>query len=209
MKQFFAIIAVSVLLFFSCNGATKEKSNNNVPEFSVEEMVQNYEEHKNGITDILAYTANALDDYCGIQLVLDQKGVSQFYVYNFMWLGTDKPKQKDFDKLMPLVGLSQEELDTIVSKLRSINCLSVELMKSGSQFAKVLYWENEVCGYYYHLYYNALTDVEFAEMTKTMNYCLPYSNKMFLEYNPKNAKADATFPNGELYQQKLNLPRKE
>lgn len=209
IKQFFPIFPVIVLLFFSCVGDAKEKSKIDVPDFSLDEMVQNYEENKDGIADVLAYTADALDDYCGIQLVLDQKGVSQFYVYSFMWLGKEKPKQKDFNTLMPFVGLTKEELDTIISKLRSINCLSVELMKSGSQFAKVLYWENDTCGYYYHLYYKALSDAEFAEMTKKMEYCIPYSNKMFFEYNPKNAKADATFPNGEQYLKKLNLPRAE
>ena len=80
MKQFFPIFPVIVLLFFSCVGDAKEKSKIDVPDFSLDEMVQNYEENKDGIADVLAYTADALDDYCGIRLVLDQKGVSQFYV---------------------------------------------------------------------------------------------------------------------------------
>ena len=82
-------------------------------------------------------------------------------------------------------------------------------MKSGSQFAKVLFWENKECGYYYHIYYDALSDAELAENTKPMEYCIPYSNKMFLEYNPKKDNADATFPEREQYMKELNLPRNE
>ncbi|MBQ7750863.1 MAG: hypothetical protein IJR77_06545 [Bacteroidales bacterium] len=209
MKQCLSVFAVTVLLLFCGCGPTKKVLSTNYQVFSIEKMVKNYEDNKDGIADALAFTADALNDHCGIQLVLDQTGVSQFFVYNFMWLGTNNPQQKDFDILMPLVGLTQDELDTVISKLRSVNCLSAELMKSGSQFAKVLFWENKECGYYYHIYYDALSDAELAENTKTMEYCIPYSNKMFLEYNPKKDNADATFPEREQYMKELNLPRNE
>jgi len=209
MKQCLSVFAVTVLLLFCGCGPTKKVSSTDNQVFSIEKMVKNYEDNKDGIADALAFTADALNDHCGIQLVLDQTGVSQFFVYSFMWLGTNNPQQKDFDNLMPLVGLTQDELDTVISKLRSVNCLSAELMKSGSQFAKVLFWENKECGYYYHIYYDALSDAELAENTKTMEYCIPYSNKMFLEYNPKKDNADATFPEREQYMKELNLPRNE
>lgn len=209
LKQHLSFIAVTVLLLSCGCGATKKTSNTDNQEFTVEKMVKNYEDNKEGIADVLSFTADALNDHCGIQLVLDQTGVSQFFVYNFMWLGTDNPRQKDFDKLMPVVGLTQDELDTIISKLRSVNCMSAELMKSDSQFAKVLFWENKKCGYYYHIFYNALPDAELAEKTNTMEYCLPYSNKMFLEYNPRKDNADAIFPEREQYMKELNLPKNE
>ena len=85
MKQYLSFIAVTVL-FLSCGcGATKKTSNTDNQEFTVEKMVKNYEDNKEGIADVLSFTADALKDHCGIQLVLDQTGgitvlCLQFYV---------------------------------------------------------------------------------------------------------------------------------
>ena len=199
-----SILAFSAMLSCSC-GAPKQMSNNSSDAFSVEEMVKNYDTHADDIQKALKYAADALNDHCGLQLVLNQNGISQFYVYNFMWLGTDNPKQLDLDRLMPVVGLTQEELDSLVQLIRNANCLSVELMKSDSQFAKVLYWENKACGYYYHIFYEPLSDSEMDELSKELNYCIPYRNNLFLEYNPKKETADATFPDRDVYMKELGL----
>lgn len=203
-----AALLVAITFIVCGCGLSKKAKNTTTDAFTVEQMIKNYEDNLEGIQGVIEYAANSLNDHCGLQLILNQSGISEFYVNSFMWLGTDNPKQADFDKLMPLVGLTQEGLDTIVAKLRSVNCLSVELMKSGSQFAKVLYWENDACRYYYHIYYEPLTDAELTEMTKEMDYCIPYNNKMFLEHNPKQKNADATFPERDIYMKDLHLPKR-
>lgn len=199
-----SFLAFSAMLSCSC-GAPKQLSDTTSDIFSVENMVKNYDIHADDIKTALEFAADAINDHCGLQLVLNQKGISQFYVYNFMWLGTDNPKQLDLDRLMPVVGLTQEELDSLVQLIRNANCLSVELMKSDSQFAKVLFWENKACAYYYHIFYEPLSDSEMDELSKELNYCIPYRNNMFLEYNPKKETADATFPNRDEYMKEYGL----
>ena len=208
MKKGLSLFLISVIALFASGCGTSKKADAAIQDvFSVEQMVQNYEKNADGIQNVVEFASSCLNDHCGLQLVLNQSGISMFYVYNFTWLGTDNPKQNDLDTLMPLVGLTQEELDSIISKLRNVNCLSVELMKSGSQFAKVLYWENKACGYYYHLYYEPLSESELTTNAKEMIYCIPYSNKMFLEYNPRNNDADAVFPEREVYMKSLGLSK--
>lgn len=167
-------------------------------ESMVESMVDNYEANCEGIDELIKYAASTLDDHCGLQLVLKGDKVKMFYVYNFMWFGKNNPKRYTFNNLMPFVGLTQEELDTIISKLHNVNCLSVELMKQGSDFAKVLYWENSKFGFYYHIFYEPVSDAELEEDESTMRHCVPYSNRMYLEYN-LHSDEEAVFPERELF----------
>ena len=49
MKQYLSFIAVTVLLLSCGCGATKKTSNTDNQEFTVEKMVKNYEDNKEGI----------------------------------------------------------------------------------------------------------------------------------------------------------------
>lgn len=214
MKHVLGFISVIIALVSCRFATTSEKASPKEKEdFSIEAMIQNYEDNADGIMEVLDYASKAIDDYCGLQLVIDESGISMFYIYNFMWMGTDKPKQTDLDKLMPLVELTNDELETIIAKLKNVNCLSVEFQKSKTDiagYAKVLYWENKKDSYYYHIFYDQRSRTAVEESSEDMERFLPYNNTLFLEYNPKSRFANrAIFPNKEQYLKELNLPKAE
>lgn len=212
MKQIFGIL-LFISTFVSCRFVTnsEQATPKEGEDFSIETMIQNYEDNADGIMEVLDYASKAINDYCGLQLVIDEYGISMFYIYNFMWMGTDGPKQTDLDKLMPLVELTNDELDAIIEKLKNVNCLSVEFQKSKTGiagYAKVLYWENKKDSYYYHIFYDQRSRTAIEESSEDMERFLPYNNTLFLEYNPKSKFAHrAIFPNKEQYLKELNLPK--
>ena len=212
MKQLFGIL-LFIITFVSCRFVTNSEQSTpkKGEDFSIEAMIQNYEDNADGIMEVLDYASKAINDYCGLQLVIDEYGISMFYIYNFMWMGTDGPKQTDLDKLMPLVELTNDELEAIIEKLKNVNCLSVEFQKSKTGiagYAKVLYWENKKDSYYYHIFYDQRSRTAIEESSEDMERFLPYNNTLFLEYNPKSKFAHrAIFPNKEQYLKELNLPK--
>ena len=214
LKQIFGFIIFIITSVSSSFVTTSEQASpKEWDDFSIEAMIQNYEENAEGIMEVLDYASKAINDYCGLQLVINESGISKFYIYNFMWMGTDRPKQADLDKLMPFVELTNEELDTIIAKLKKVNCLSVEFQKSETSiggYAKVLYWENKKDSYYYHIFYDQQCRTFVEKSLEDMERFLPYNNTMFLEYNPKSKFAHrAIFPNKEQYLKELNLPKAE
>lgn len=212
MKQIFGIL-LFISTFVSCRFVTnsEQATPKEGEDFSIEAMIQNYEDNADGIMEVLDYASKAINDYCGLQLVIDEYGISMFYIYNFLWMGTDGPKQTDLDKLMPLVELTNDELEAIIEKLKNVNCLSVEFQKSKTGiagYAKVLYWENKKDSYYYHIFYDQRSRTAIEESSEDMERFLPYNNTLFLEYNPKSKFAHrAIFPNKEQYLKELNLPK--
>lgn len=201
MKKFLLVLGCVILMSVSC---TRHSSGSHliVP---IEEMVENYENNKSDIEEVIAYAESALEKYKGMQLITDGTSVSELYVYNFMWLGTKHPSAKDFDKLLHFIHISKETVDTLVTKLADANCRSLEMIKDGGSYIKVLYKADRKCGYYYRLYGQPLTQEEIDEILAESPICVPYSNRVFLEYNPYTRKGDPTFPGGEEYMQNHDI----
>ena len=193
LKKSVYLAATIVLFFCGCQGQNKTLY------VSPEELSENFEEHSDKIWDLVAYTNDALKDYCGIQLIIKDSIVTELYVYNFLWMGTKNPKQKDFDKLLHIVGFNDNTIKTIVRKLIESNCRSIELMKDDGWYIKVLYKADERCGYYYRLFREDESDASIQKMIDEEPILIPYSNRVLFEYNPYKNNMDPTFPGREEY----------
>ena len=186
------IIAAISLFCIGCQGKNQKLI------VSPEELSQNYESHADEIWDLVAYTNAALNDYCGIQLIIKDSLVTELYVYNFLWMGTKNPVQKDYDNLLHFIGFNMDNINAIVDKLVNSNCRSIEMMKD-SGYIKVLYKSDNKCGYYYRLFREEQSVESIKEMLDEEPICLLYSNKVMFEYNPYKRGMDPTFPGGEEY----------
>ena len=192
-------VAIIISVVSGCNGWSVKKQ---APlAVSPDELSSHYQSHINEIWDLVNYTNDALDEDCGIQLIIKDSAVSELYIYYvFLWMGTKNPVQKDYDNLLHFIGFTNETVDTIVEKLIAAGCLSVEMMKD-SGYIKVLYKADKKCGYYYRLYREELSEDEIREVLDSAPVCIPYTTKAMFEYNPYKKKADPTFPGREEYLQ--------
>ena len=198
MLKLLSCVAIIISVVSGCNGRSVK---NQAPlVVSPDELSNNYQSHINEIWDLVNYTNDALNKYCGIQLTIKDSTVSELYVYDFIWMGTKNPVQKDFDNLLHLIGFTNETIDTIVEKLNAAGCLSIEMMKD-SGYIKVLYKADKRCGYYYRLFREELSEDDIKEVLDTSPICIPYTNKVMFEYNPYIKNADPTFPGREEYLQ--------
>lgn len=201
MKHCLFVLGCIIMTSISCS-SQPSKLQLIVP---IEEMVENYENNKANIEGAVAYADSNLEEYTGLQLIIDGSTVSELYIYNFMWLGTKNPTTKDYDNLLPLIKISKEKLDTLVTKLSDANCRSLELIKNNDSYIKVLYKADKKCGYYYRLYRQPLTQDEIEKIMEATSICVPYSDRMFLEYNPYTKNGDPTFPGGKDYMQNHDI----
>ena len=199
MLKLLSCVAIIISVVSGCNGRSVK---NQAPlVVSPDELSNHYQSHINEIWDLVNYTNDALNKYCGIQLIIKDSTVSELYVYDFIWMGTKNPVQKDFDNLLHLIGFTNETIDTIVEKLNAAGCLSIEMMKD-SGYIKVLYKADKKCGYYYRLFRKELSEDDIKEVINSSTICIPYTNKVMFEYNPYKKNADPTFPGREEYLQK-------
>ena len=198
MLKLLSCVAIIISVVSGCNGRSVK---NQAPlVVSPDELSNHYQSHINEIWDLVNYTNDALNKYCGIQLIIKDSTVSELYVYDFIWMGTKNPVQKDYDNLLHLIGFTNETIDTIVEKLNAAGCLSIEMMKD-SGYIKVLYKADKKCGYYYRLFREELSEDDIKEVLDTSPICIPYTNKVMFEYNPYKKNADPTFPGREEYLQ--------
>ena len=197
--KLFACVAMTISVICGCNGKNVNKRTPLV--VSPDELANNYQSHKNEIWDLVSYTNDALENkHCGVQLIIKDSTVSEFYICCFNWMGTKNPVQKDYDILLPFIGFTYETIDTIVEKLIAAGCLSIEMMKD-SGYIKVLFKADNRCGYYYRLYREELSEDKIKEILDSSPICIPYTNKVMFEYNPYVMNADPTFPGREEYLQ--------
>ena len=199
MLKLLSCVAIIISVVSGCNGWIVK---NQVPlAVSPDELANHYQSHINEIWDLVNYTNDALNEDCGIQLIVKDSTVSELYVfYVFVWMGTKNPVQKDYDKLLHFIGFTNETIDTIVEKLIAAGCRSIEMVKDNG-YIKVLYKADKKRGYYYRLYREELSEDEINEVLDSAPVCIPYTNKVMFEYNPYKKNADPTFPGREEYLQ--------
>ena len=105
-------VAIVISVVSGCN--CKSIKNQAPMVVSPDELSNHYQSHIKEIWDLVNYTNDDLDEYCGIQLVIKDSKVSELYVYNFLWMGTKNPVQRDYDNLLHFIGFTNETIDAVV-----------------------------------------------------------------------------------------------
>ena len=98
MLKLLPCVAIVISVVSGCDG--KSVKNQAPVVVSPDELSSHYQSYIKEIWDLVNYTNDALDEYCGIQLVIKDSKVSELYVYNFLWMGTKNPVQRDYDNLL-------------------------------------------------------------------------------------------------------------
>ncbi|MCQ2135249.1 MAG: hypothetical protein MJY88_09805 [Bacteroidales bacterium] len=162
-----------------------------------DELEHNYLQHTEEIWAAAKYTSQVVGDNKGIQLIVNGSKITEFYIYDVIWLGTKNPNKKDFDRLFKFSNLTMENINEIVQLLKDANCNSVELVNGLINYCKVLYKANDECGYYYRLYWNPLSPSELEDILASDPVCIPYSDSVLFEFNPLQGGGDAVYPENE------------
>ena len=90
----------------------------------LEKMARHYENHHEDIAELRHYAATVLDDSCYLQLEVGKKSHINMFACATKE-GDLKWHDNDYKQVMPSIGLSDNELDSVVLLLRKSDCIGL------------------------------------------------------------------------------------
>ena len=146
-------------------------------------MERHYEKHANELDELCRYTADALDDSCGVTLEWSHGRLSTLHI--------EKDGERDCfcneealdkqDSLMQEVGLSHEELAGIRKRLKHAGCIGIDVSRNTPNTTAVWFRCVGLCRYEFLINDTALTD---EERTAAMSdeQLIPYNERVVFRF---------------------------
>ena len=94
----------------------------------LETMAKHYEIHHKDISELRHYASIVLNDSCSLRLEIDQRGITMFASASkeekhLIW-------SDDYEQKLPSIGLTTNELDSIVFLLKKADCIGIDVYSS-------------------------------------------------------------------------------
>lgn len=128
----------------------------------LESMAMNYDEHHKEMWELKRYAANVLNDSCSLWLEIEGDEVNSFAfdtnkgAYTYLeW------HSEDYKPYMSEIGLTQNELDSLIMFLKKTECLGMWI--KDNNMPELLYCRPALDGYTYILLDEPLDDEGWAE----------------------------------------------
>ena len=148
-------------------------------------MGKHYEKHRTEMEELHRYVKTSVADSCGIILEFDGNKLNRFQVHDILndkyaaWWKKDALQLKD--SLMTVTGLTDEEIDGIRQRLKSMGCIGIQYSQANPEYMSIMFRYVGFVLYNYNIYSRPMTDEEKRDAMKYPEY-IPYNEYCTFEF---------------------------